>query len=234
MLDDLRPAHVENELLAALGLLSARHADRPVRVGREQLAILADHLRLDPKPEPQAERLDRARQPVDPVGQLAAVDEPVAERGRVVVALSEPAVVEDEQLDPQFAGDGRHRQQPLGVEVEVRALPVVDLDRPRPVAPRPAGEPISEQAVERVAQAAHPVGGPADDRLGCRELLARLEGPAERFGIDADPRAGSPERFDLHLRDEVAGIDQGETDRLAVGLGRRRPTEGDERVVLVR
>ena len=148
VVDDLGPAHVEDELLAALGPLPAGDADRPVRVSLEQLAALADHLGLDPQAELQAERLDRAGQPVDAVGQLAAVDEPVAERRRVVVALPEPAVVEDEQLDPQLLRDGRHREEPIGVEIEVRALPVVDQHRPRPIAPRAAGQPLAEEAVE--------------------------------------------------------------------------------------
>ena len=72
MIDDLGPAHVEDELLAALGPLPAGHADRPIRVSLEQLAPLADHLWLDPQPEPQPECLDRAGQPVDAIGQLAA------------------------------------------------------------------------------------------------------------------------------------------------------------------
>ena len=39
VVDDLRPAHVEDELLAALGPRPARDADRPVRVRPEQVAV---------------------------------------------------------------------------------------------------------------------------------------------------------------------------------------------------
>ena len=57
------------------------------------------------------------------VGQLAGVDEPVAERESVLVALAEPAVVEDEQLDAQVARRCRDREQLVGVEVEVGRPP---------------------------------------------------------------------------------------------------------------
>src|SRR5439155_6940704 len=110
-------------------------------MGGEQLALLADHLGLDPDAEPQPEIRNPPGGPVDPVRQLPAIDDPVAERRCVVVPLPEPAVVEDEQLDPEIAGDRRDRDEPLLVEVEVRALPVVDEDRPRPIAPGAAGEP---------------------------------------------------------------------------------------------
>jgi hypothetical protein len=68
----------------------------------EEQAARADHLGLDPQAEAHAERLDPVGHAGDPVRQLAQVDGPVAERGRVVVALAEPAVVEDEQLDAQL------------------------------------------------------------------------------------------------------------------------------------
>ena len=70
----------------------------------EQPAALADHLWLDPQAELHAQAGDRAGQPVDPVGQLAPVDGPVAERAGVVVPRAEPAVVEHEQLDPEVMG----------------------------------------------------------------------------------------------------------------------------------
>jgi hypothetical protein len=69
-------------------------------VGLEQAAALADHLRLDPQAEADAQVRDPACQAVDPVGQLASIHEPVAEGRGVVVTGAEPAVVEDEQLDP--------------------------------------------------------------------------------------------------------------------------------------
>ena len=158
VVDDLGAAHVEDQLLAALGPRPAGDADRPVRVGAEQLAVRADHLGLDPEPEVEPERGDPLGDAVEPVGQLRPVDEPVAERGGVVVAGAEPAVVEDEQLDAELARRRGDRDEPVGVEVEVGPLPVVDEDRPRAVAPDAAGEPLAVEPVERVGQAAEAVG----------------------------------------------------------------------------
>ena len=64
-----------------------------------------------PKSSPSA--VIRLATPSSPSGSFAPVDEPVAERGRVVVAGAEPAVVEDEQLDAELARR-RRRSRPAG------------------------------------------------------------------------------------------------------------------------
>ena len=137
MVDDLRARQIEDVLLAALRPRPARDPDRPVRVRLEQQAATADHLGLDPQPECQAERLDRPGEAVDAAGELAPIDDPVAERESFGVARAEPAVVEHEQLDAEVARRGRDLEQPRLVEVEVGRLPVVEQDRPRRVAPPP-------------------------------------------------------------------------------------------------
>ena len=166
-----------------------------------------------------------------PVRELAAVDEPVAERAVVVVALAEPAVVEHEQLDPEVAGDLGDRDEPVLVEVEVGALPVVHEDRPRPVAPRSRGRAArgTGDGTRRSSRRARRSCGRGPPREG--QLRARREGPRERLGVDPDPEPRRPERLDLHLGEEVARVDEGDADRLAVVLGRRRAAEGHERVV---
>ena len=109
-------------------------------MGPEQVAVRADHLGLDPEAEGEPEVGDVAGDPVEPVGQLAPVDDPVAERAVVRVAVTEPAVVEDEQLDPEVPCRGGDADQPLGVEVEVGRLPVVEQDGALAIAPRAPGE----------------------------------------------------------------------------------------------
>ncbi len=51
--------------------------------------------------------------------------------------------------------------------------------------------------------------------------------------MDADPEPGRPERVDLGLGEEVAGVDEAHRDRLAGVLGRGGPAHGEERAVLV-
>ncbi len=126
----------------------------------------------------------------------------------------------------------RDPDDPLVVEVEVRRLPVVEHDRARAIAPRAARHPLPVQAVERLGQAAEALAGPGDDGLGRGERRARLEAPGEGLRVDADAQARGPERVDLGLGEEVAGVDEAQAVGLAGVLGRRRAAQGEERAVL--
>ena len=186
------------------------------------------------RPKPIPSSLIRRATPSRPSGQLAAIDEPVAERGRVVVAGAEPAVVEHEQLDAEVARRRGDLDQAVGVEAEVGGLPVVDQDRPRPVTPVPARQAVAVERVERVGQAAQPVLGVGDDRLGHGE--ASHPGSRRQPNVDGsmpEADAGGAVRLDLDLGQEVAGVDEAEPVRLAVGFVGRRSTQREERVVLV-
>ena len=232
VIDDLGPAEVEHELLAALRPFAPGDADRPLGVGTEQVAVRVDHLGLDPHAEVEAERMDVAGERLEAVRELAPVDDPVAQRRVVLVAPPEPAVVEHEQLDPEVLRLARDPDDPLVVEVEVGRLPVVEHDRARAIAPRAARHPLPVQAVERLGQAAEALAGPGDHGLGRGERRPRLEAPREGLRVDADAQAGGPERVDLGLGEEVAGVDEAQAVGLAGVLGRRRAAQGEERAVL--
>ena len=105
-------------------------------------------------------------------------------------------------------------------------------DGPRAVAPGAARQPLPEEAVERVRQRAEAGVRVGHDRLRGRERRARLEPPGERVGLDAEPDARRPERVDLRLGEEVAGVDEAEPVGLAVRLVRGGAAQGEERVVL--
>ena len=77
----------------------------------------------------------RRARPSIPFGSLRRSTNQSPSERVVVVALAEPAVVEHEQLDPEVAGDLGDRDEPVLVEVEVGALPVVHEDRAVAVAP---------------------------------------------------------------------------------------------------
>ena len=233
MVDDLRPGQVQHELVAALGPWPTGDPDRPIRVVLEQPAPRADHLRLDPQPEAEPERLDLGGEPVDPAWQLAPIDDPVAQRAVVRIPGAEPPVIEDEQLDPEVAGGGGDVEQPRLVEVEVGRFPGVEEDRPWGVAPAPACEALAIQRVERIAHRPESGVRIGQDGLGRRECVAGLQRPAEGVRADPEPDARRVEHADLDLLEVVARIDQAEAEDLAVGLGGRRALERDERVVLV-
>ena len=219
-------------LLTALGPVSAVDADDPLGMGAIEVAVRADHLRLDPQTEAKPEVRDRTSDAVDPVGQLAPIDDPVAERAIVRIALAEPAVVEHEELHAEVARGRGDPDEPVVVEVEVGPFPVVEDDRPRPIAPPTARQSLAIQRMERVGHGAQAVIGPDDHRLRCREHLARVQRPAERLWRDADADSGGAEGIDLRLGEEVARVDQADAVGLAVLLVRGRAAQAKIGVVL--
>ena len=91
----------------------------------EQQAPAADHLGLDPDSEHQTQLVDPVREPGDSVGQLPGVHIPVAEAGGVVIALSEPAVIQYEEFHTQVLGGLGELDDLAFGEVEVGGFPVV-------------------------------------------------------------------------------------------------------------
>ena len=144
------------------------------------------------RPNPRPRSTIRRRQPVEPVRQLAPVDDPVAERAVVGVALAEPAVVEDEQLDAEVLGRdaamATRRSASKSKYVASQLLRRTGRGRSRQL---PAGEAAAVQVVEGVAHRAEAVGRPDDDRLRRRERRARFEAPGERLGLDAEAQPAS-------------------------------------------
>ena len=233
VVDDLGPRHVQDVLVAQLGPGPAGDADRPVGMRLEKVAAGVHHLRLDPEAEVDAQGVHAFGESRQAAGQLALVDEPVAERRGVVVAPPEPAVIEHEELDAEVARGRRERDEPVLADVEVRRLPAVEEDRSRAVAPRPTGEAFAEQAVECVGQAAEALVGPRQDRLGRLEGLAWLEPPAERPRVDPEAQPRRAERIDLGLGEEVARVDERQPDGLTGGLLGRGAAQHEDRVLLM-
>ena len=161
----------------------------------EQLAVRADHLGLDPDPEAEPERRDPLARRPRARRAACAGRRPSRPASRVVVARAEPAVVEDEQLDAEVARRGRDRDQPVGVEVEVGRLPVVDEDRPRPVAPGAARQPLAVEPWNASLHAAEPVD--ESTTITASGVVNASPGSSvqrEGVGLDADPDPGRAER----------------------------------------
>src|SRR5262245_21552112 len=100
-------AEVEYLLVAGLGRKPAAASHDPFWVGPGQVGVRVDHLRFDPESELHAEAADVVDERVQAVGPDRLVDVPVAEPGAVAAAVPEPAVVEDEPLDPDLRGEVR-------------------------------------------------------------------------------------------------------------------------------
>ena len=96
-------AEVKDELIATLGSRAFREVVHPVGVFAVEVAVGVDHLRLDPQSEVHPQVVDVLDQRADSVGELPPAGEPVNEPRGVVVAVAEPAVDQDEQLQPRSA-----------------------------------------------------------------------------------------------------------------------------------
>ena len=210
MVDDLGTRHVQDELLAALGPRPARDPDRPVRMRLEQLAVLADHLGLDPQPEPEAERLDLPGEAVDPVGSLRrSTNQSPSEVVSSSRSPNQPSSRTNSSTPRSRAAVGDLEELRL-VEVEVGRLPVVDAgpaagDRARCRARDARGR---ARGARRSARR-----GPRRSRRG-RPRASRTPRPARAPGegvrADPEPDPGRVERVDLGLGQEVARVDEAE------------------------
>ena len=126
----------------------------------------------------------------------------------------------------------RDPDDPVVVEVEVGRLPVVEHDRPRPVAPRATRHPLPVQAVEASDRPPRPSPDHAMTASGVVNAAPGSRRQAKASGWMPRRSARGPERVDLHFGQEVAGVDEAAGLGLAGVLGRRGPAQGEERAVL--
>ena len=139
IIDDLLAGHVENHLGASDGAGSVRNGEDPVGMRFVEFADFGDHFRFEPETELHAESVDF----LDELGEIAeffCVDKPVAEGGTVIVALAEPAVVENEHFDAELGSGFGDVVNFVVVEIEVGRFPVVDEDRAFDVFPGAADD----------------------------------------------------------------------------------------------
>ena len=172
VVDDLWPAEVEDELVPGEGHPPTRFVDRPVGVLLVEFGVHGDHLRLEPEAELHPGGVGLACHPFEV--DLLTIDEPVPQRGVVVVPVAKPAVVEDEHLNPQRLGLLDDLVELLVVEVKEGGLPVVDDDRPVGVLVFAAGHPVGQQVVKGLGHPVEPLGGEDGDRLGGLEVFPGL------------------------------------------------------------
>ena len=212
---DLRAGQVEDELVPLEHRPAGTCAEDPVRVGPEEVGVGVDHLGLEPQPELHAEAADVLDQRVQAVGPDRRVDPPVAQPRGVVAAVPEPAVVEDEPLDPDPGRAVRDAAQPGQVVVEEDGLPDVQDDRLHlRVARQRAlpGVPGRGQPVETVVR-----GGDVDPRGRVGRALGQdhLPGLEELASTDGGPGGGVP----LDAQDGVAAPADVDAEDLTLGGG---------------
>src|SRR5579884_3918030 len=96
-----------------------------------KIAVGIDHLGFDPQSKIHPEPIYVIDQWLQTVGEFLRIYEPIAETGMVVIALAEPAVVHNKQLDAELGSFVRKLLLTGLVDGELRGLPGIIKHRPR-------------------------------------------------------------------------------------------------------
>ena len=231
---DFPASDVQHQLVAAPDRVAPGDLHSPVGVRAEEVGVLRHHLGLEPDAEFHAEVIDLPHELRQAALDLLLIDEPVAEAGIVVVALSEPAVVHDDHLDAHVFGGFRYFDQFLVVEVKKCRFPGVDQDGAPDVPHKFAPVEISaEEIVEVVAHPGDSLVGVGHEDGRRVEGLARLDGVAEEAVVDAHHEARLVVLVELGLSEEASRVHQREAVAGAKILISRVFDERDEGVLLV-
>ena len=143
---DLRQRHVQHQLLTPLYLVL--RAQNPIGVGAVEVTIARDHLGLEPEAEMHPQALNMVDQRGQPLGVFARINDPVAQTAGVVVALSEPAVIQHETLCPQSGSTVGDIGQDRPVVVEIHRFPTVVMDGARGLGLGPCHDAVAQMTLK--------------------------------------------------------------------------------------
>src|SRR6185437_6566459 len=121
----LRHCEVQHELGSSLCTWTPIKVNDPVWMLAIQVAVLVDHLRLDPQTEVHAERMHAVDQRLQPMREFVRVRIPVAQTGMVVLPRAEPAIVHDEPLNADGRGLLRQLRLAFFRDPKLRRFPRV-------------------------------------------------------------------------------------------------------------
>ena len=130
---------VEHELMPGQHRLVSVGGERPLGMSPKEVAVGADHLRLDPDAELHAESRDMLDQRPEAPGVDVGRHHPVAQTRRFGAPRPEPAVVEHPPLRPDPCRPVGQSPEPVEVVIEIYGLPGVEQHRPRGTAGGSAG-----------------------------------------------------------------------------------------------
>ena len=148
--------------------------------------------------------------------------------------MTEPAVVEHEELEPEIRRARSERVHLLVVEVEIRRLPVVDEDGAHRVAVFAAQEMLAIRRMERLRHSVQPVRRIDADDLRRLEHFAWLELPGKIRRVQSRDDARRTELLNLCPQRETAAVNQAERIDLSGQFSRLGACEREERRLLVR
>ncbi len=230
---DLWIGEVQHELFPAGGNPASRCVHEPVRVAAVEIRIHGNHLRLEPEPELDAHILHLSAEAAQAGRQFPAVRDPVPQGCGISVAALEPPVVQHEHLQAQVCGGLCHLQDPGFIHIHVDAFPGIQEQRPGFIPEASPGQAFAEQAVEGLGHGIQSLLCIDQHCLRCLEGLTRLQGPGEGIGVDPHGHPGGVIGVHICLRQEVAGIHQGQAEAFTTLFGGFPALQAQERIVVV-
>mmetsp|Transcript_3741 Transcript_3741/g.9237 ORF Transcript_3741/g.9237 Transcript_3741/m.9237 type:complete len:509 (+) Transcript_3741:1422-2948(+) len=233
---DILAREVKHELVATFtAALPPMLIQRPRWVLPIQPALHVDHLRLHPDTKLEPKGIDIMHESRKPSWKLPPVLEPVSQRGRSILPLSEPAVIQHNHLHPKFTRCPSQLHHLGMVDVEVHSLPGVQQHRRNGPEKALGNQVPAVEVVERVAHTFQ--SGVAVDHhtLRALERVSRREMPGERAGVDPSVHSRSSGLRHVRLDLEVPRVDDGEGPDLSDSLhhGPRSCRHGTEGIVLM-
>ena len=142
------------------------------------------------------------------IGQLAMVHRPVSQRGPVIVAVPEPAVVQHKELNAHLRGLFGDIHQLVLIEVEIGGFPVVQQNRTGRMGVPSANDVLPAQGVELGAHAVHTMGAVRQHRFRHMEGLTGGQRPAEVTVVQPHPQARAALLIHIRRGKEAARIHQ--------------------------
>ena len=193
IIKSLRNVEVEHQLMTPGRLGIARQRQHPVRMRAIQIGVRVDHLRLNPDAKLHAEPFDVVNHRRQAIRIFFLIQIPVAQRGVVVIAAFEPAVVNNKALHAQRGGLVGHPHDVIRIVVEVDPLPGIEVYRTRFIF-READDVVAQVAMERLAHAVQAPRGVAGIQARCPERIAlfyrHFPRQVERFGLNITATVG--------------------------------------------
>ena len=153
MILHLCPGQIQKPLVSSLGMQMPGDIHGPVRMIPVQAAVHIDHLRFHPETELKPQGRDLVRQTLQTVGKLLRIDLPVPQGLCIILPVTEPSVIHNEELDPHLLPSLCKGKELLFIDLEISSLPAVQQDRPRPVLPFSPDDMLPDKPVHGLTHA---------------------------------------------------------------------------------
>ncbi len=233
IIPDLLPAHIQNKLVSPPVRLSSRYLQRPVRMLTVQIAVLGNHLRLEPETELHSHIMNLPGELPEASFQLFLVHIPVAQTAVVIISLAKPSVVKNQHLNSKLRRLPGNVQDFLPVKIKISGLPVVDQNRTFLILILSSAHMLPQDPVVLLGKFGKAAVGIAKDHLRRPEGLALLQDPGELSRIDSHNHPCLPSLILPGRGREITAVDKAEAITVPEILRSIRTADNHGRIVLM-